>query len=414
MRLKAATTGGIIAVALLCAVAVSTLSTSAGDEGGDVIDQEYLSDAYATVIRTAEPIGQSFTPTASSLAAVDVFLDTRHRSLGDAEIKMRLRDATITGDIRGAVSRTVSTGHRGWARFVFSDPIKLLPGSVYVVEIESSNDTHIWSGFKFGNIGESYVRGEASIATFSVRTLTTVASSADPAPTTVPADTVIDQHCPDVATTRSVLICSATIKPSQKAIIDLRVRIPEPGLGAFNIDVSWDSSLLVNTDCESAVGLCGFAFSDNTIRLVGGSSIGFIGDTVVARLELQASNEEGTSEIDAVINQLTDPAGQDITVSATDGTIIISESRPLGDVDCDDQVGPIDALGILRSQTSLSRLPQSDHCPDIGEFFFSHRLGDLDCDNDVDSVDALAALRAATSLPPLAQHEPCPHVGSPL
>jgi hypothetical protein len=84
----------------------------------------------------------------------------------------------------------------------------------------------------------------------------------------------------------------------------------------------------------------------------------------------------------------------------------------MGDLDCDDDIDPVDSLGDLRHVAALSPVQQHEPCPDIGAPNGDHTQGDLDCDNDVDPVDALADLRHVAGLSPLAQHEPCPDVGT--
>ena len=101
------------------------------------------------------------------------------------------------------------------------------------------------------------------------------------------------------------------------------------------------------------------------------------------------------------------------TSTATPGPTGTPSGKSLmGDLDCDGDIDPVDALGDLRHVAGLSPVAQQEPCTDIGDPVGDLTQGDLDCDEDVDAVDALADLRHVAGLSPLQQQEPCPDVGS--
>jgi len=87
---------------------------------------------------------------------------------------------------------------------------------------------------------------------------------------------------------------------------------------------------------------------------------------------------------------------------------------PFGDVDCDAEVDPVDALRVLRHSAELSVI-QTEPCEDIGIDTLPNGeiQGDVDCSNSVNSVDALNILRYTIALS-VSQFEPpaCPDIGT--
>jgi len=68
---------------------------------GLILDQEQEPANITIQIFSNEPIGQSFIPTLSPLAAVEVYISTMNPGWGDDTIACRIRDSTIDGTILG-------------------------------------------------------------------------------------------------------------------------------------------------------------------------------------------------------------------------------------------------------------------------------------------------------------------------
>ena len=82
-----------------------------------------------------------------------------------------------------------------------------------------------------------------------------------------------------------------------------------------------------------------------------------------------------------------------------------------GDVDCSGSVNSVDALKVLRSNSTLA-VTQTEPCPDIASPLV-HPFGDVDCSDAVNAVDALKILRKSAGLE-VVQTEPCIDIKQPL
>ena len=90
-----------------------------------------------------------------------------------------------------------------------------------------------------------------------------------------------------------------------------------------------------------------------------------------------------------------------------------------GDNDCDGDTDAVDALTGLRHVAAIS-FSQEPGCPAIGDSVPAapagdppNLFGDVDCDDDVDAVDALGILRKVVAFS-VSQNEPCTDIGEPL
>lgn len=90
-----------------------------------------------------------------------------------------------------------------------------------------------------------------------------------------------------------------------------------------------------------------------------------------------------------------------------------------GNVDCKNGVDVLDALSALRVVAGLTQLAQHEPCPDTGSVLTTAFAsadadfwGDVNCDRQVGALDAVAILRFVAALSPLSQQEPCYDVGS--
>jgi hypothetical protein len=104
----------------------------------------------------------------------------------------------------------------------------------------------------------------------------------------------------------------------------------------------------------------------------------------------------------------TETATPTVTPTPTGGPGLLQ-----GDVDCDDDVDPVDSLKVLRHDAGLD-VQQEPGCPQMGGAVPAGGpgpiWGDVDCDSDVDPVDSLKLLRHDAGLS--VQQEPgCPNIG---
>ncbi len=112
-----------------------------------------------------------------------------------------------------------------------------------------------------------------------------------------------------------------------------------------------------------------------------------------------------------------------VTPTATaGGPTVTPQATPIpdlaqGNVDCDEVIGPVDALALFAHNAGLAP-QQTDPCPEIGEDFHvagnsAHPWGDMNCDDVVNTVDGMALLTHLAALP-YERDEPCPEVGESL
>lgn len=83
-----------------------------------------------------------------------------------------------------------------------------------------------------------------------------------------------------------------------------------------------------------------------------------------------------------------------------------------GDLDCDDQITPMDAWDLLAYIAGVEPGPIPDDCPDIGDGDDPPLVGDLNCDGNIDAFDVLAILLVSEDLEPPPNPTGCPSVGS--
>ena len=70
--------------------------------------------------------------------------------------------------------------------------------------------------------------------------------------------------------------------------VELRAKVPNPGLGAWTVDTSFDQSVVRATACTAGRGgICNFRFGPATVRTVGASAPGLLGDTTLGTLTFQ-------------------------------------------------------------------------------------------------------------------------------
>ena len=111
------------------------------------------------VIPGLSPVGQEFRPTDHSLDTVDLLMNSQSSSTGQARV--RIRRSTITGPVLGtstlfALSPPASP--LTLARFRFLQPVALVPGDRYVLEVEHVVGSRLGV---FLTPGSPYSRGRA-------------------------------------------------------------------------------------------------------------------------------------------------------------------------------------------------------------------------------------------------------------
>lgn len=112
------------------------------------VDQYQIHDSNvcgggAGQILIGMPAGQEFTPSKSTILAVELLLLSANSPYTD-NLTVRIREASITGAILGtsrteSISRPPDSSWTFWQRFVFPLPVFVLPGEKYVYEVVATN-----------------------------------------------------------------------------------------------------------------------------------------------------------------------------------------------------------------------------------------------------------------------------------
>ncbi len=101
-----------------------------------------------SVIQSNQPLGQSFTPSLSSVGFIRLFLidGVRNNGLG-ATVYVNLREDAITGPVLGLsgpvfMPDNFGIGSGGYTNFFFSSPVPVTPGATYYLQpVVQSGDT---------------------------------------------------------------------------------------------------------------------------------------------------------------------------------------------------------------------------------------------------------------------------------
>ena len=95
-----------------------------------------------------------------------------------------------------------------------------------------------------------------------------------------------------------ISIDSVTITPGGGTTLEVNaLNIPAPGLGAWNIGLEYDPSILSAVSCSAAAGsICNVDFSARQVRIVGATASGLTGDSVLASITFNC-DRAGVSDL---------------------------------------------------------------------------------------------------------------------
>ena len=130
----------------------------------------------------------------------------------------------------------------------------------------------------------------------------------------------------------TIVVSSATINPGSTGNINLSARdIGPPGLGAWEIGVVYDSSVVTATACTAQAGsICNENFASNRVQVVGANPTGLPGTNVLANITFRC-NGEGTTELTVIIDEFAD--------ATTGGPRPIGPGINAGRITCEDSAG---------------------------------------------------------------------------
>ncbi len=151
----------------------------------------------------------------------------------------------------------------------------------------------------------------------------------------------------------TVKVTSATINPGATGDVNLEARdIASPGLGAWDVGIIYDSSLLTAVSCSGEEGsVCNTNFASNRVQIVGANAGGLDGTNVLASITFRC-NGEGSAELSIVIDEFSDattggprPIGPGINA----GRVTCADSTGLPDVPSADDDDGVEVNGLPSS-----------------------------------------------------------------
>jgi hypothetical protein len=152
---------------LLGAVLLAGTITAWG-QGTLVVDQQTGQSlaGVGVVIQTNTPVGQSFTPSLSSVGYVALMLADNTPDTGSATVYVNVRSGSITGTVLGtttSVSLPAAAGGYQMVDFYFPITISLSPGTTYYFDVNQSSGTpwlvNIY-GYEYAG-GTAFLKGAA-------------------------------------------------------------------------------------------------------------------------------------------------------------------------------------------------------------------------------------------------------------
>jgi hypothetical protein len=129
--------------------------------------------------------------------------------------------------------------------------------------------------------------------------------------------------------TVTVAVDSATAAAGQEASVELKVLdVGTPGLGAWTIDVSFDTDIVSASTCTTnqAFAYCNPKFPNDTIRTVGADAQGASGDLSISTITFKCE-KAGSSDLTISVDTLADATignPTDINHTERDGSITCS------------------------------------------------------------------------------------------
>ncbi len=163
--------------------------------------------------------------------------------------------------------------------------------------------------------------------------------------------------------------------------------VGDPGLGAWSVDVSYDSAIVSVDACDpgaTAGGICNAAYTSNSVRIVGASASGIEGDIILATITFSCDAEG--------VSQLT-PANNVFADATLGGPQAMDPSMQGGQISCGVQApdnsgsGSDGACDMFASQEDAQHALNSDPSDPLG----------LDADNDGVACEDLPSLNPALS-----------------
>ena len=139
-------------------------------QGTFVYDQQSADETaggVGAVINSNQPIGQSFTPTLSSVGFIRLFLSDSSLNGVGASVYVNLRQGSITGPILASTDPvSMPDSFSGHPDFLFSTPVSVTPGTTYFFQPVLQAGDSTWSivGYNYNyDGGTAFIQGNPNI-----------------------------------------------------------------------------------------------------------------------------------------------------------------------------------------------------------------------------------------------------------
>lgn len=129
---------------------------------------------------------------------------------------------------------------------------------------------------------------------------------------------------------QNIVISRATVEPGESATVNLTAEnINSPGLGAWEIGIVYDPSVVSAVSCSPQNGsVCNANFASNQVRVTGASASGLVGDSTLASVTFRCASDTDTTAL-----TLSVPVVADATVG---GPLPIDTTEINGSIACTD------------------------------------------------------------------------------
>ncbi len=136
-------------------------------------------------------------------------------------------------------------------------------------------------------------------------------------------------------------ISDETAAPGEQATVELRSNVGGIGLGAWTVDISYDSDQVSVVSCAPEQGgVCNPNYvPDSEVRITGASAGGVIGDKLLGSITFECADSAGTSDLGLSVEVFADAtigSPADITETVTEGSVTCEEPVAAADT----PVGP--------------------------------------------------------------------------
>lgn len=127
-------------------------------------------------------------------------------------------------------------------------------------------------------------------------------------------------------------IDDGTAAPNGTTSVDLSANVGGIGLGAWTVDISYDSDVVSVGSCSPAQGgVCNPNFAAETVRITGASASGLVGDTTLGTITFRCGSDEGDSPLGLSVEVFADAtigAPADIDETVSEGSITCETPAP--------------------------------------------------------------------------------------